>query len=330
MSAPGIGSVGSRPRSANPPTAPAWVREAVGGDARESRHLLRGLTVHVAESKDVAFLRATVPDARDLSVSSLRRSVQRVYEALGEALRSRGLWPLRWWNYLPGIRERLPGGERLYEVFNVGRSEAYRRWYGSDLFGPRLAASTCVDHHGRDLVLHALASPVPGAPVENPRQTPSYRYSERYGRLPPSFSRAVLLEGSLLGLAAEHCAIVSGTASVVGEDSRHEGDFGAQLAETCRNLASLSAMLVAKSRSGPEADADAKAEDRHLSRYRDIRAYVVDEADAPELTAALERLFPSLARLEVVTANLCRPELLVEIEGVAAWDAGSDRPGGGA
>lgn len=330
MSGPGIGSVGSRPRFLNPPTAPAWVREALGGDARESRHLLRGLTVHVATAKDVAFLRATVPDARDLSASSLRRSVQRVYEALGEALRSRGLLPLRWWNYLPGIRERLPGGERLYEVFNVGRFEAYRRWYGTDHFGPRLAAATCVDHHGRDLVLHALASPAPGTPVENPRQTPSYGYSERYGRPPPSFARAVLLDGSLLGLAAEHCAIVSGTSSVVGEDSRHEGDFGAQLAETCRNLASLSAMLVAKSRSGPEADADAKAEGCHLSRYRNMRAYVVDEADAPELTAAFERLFPSLAGLEVVTANLCRPELLVEVEGVAAWGAGSDRPGGGA
>ncbi len=254
--------------------------------------------------------------------------MQWVYEALGEAIRSRGLWPLRWWNYLPGIRERLPGGERLYEVFNAGRFEAYRRWYGTDLFGPRLAAACCVDHHGRDLVLHALASPVPGAPVENPRQTPSYHYSERYGCLPPSFSRAVLLDGSLLGLAAEHCAIVSGTASVVGEDSRHEGDFGAQLAETFRNLASLSAMLVAKSRPGPEADADAKAEGRHLSRYRDLRAYLVDEADAPELTAAVKRLFPSLARLEVVTVDLCRPELLVEVEGIAAWGAGSDRPGG--
>jgi hypothetical protein len=55
---------------------------------------------------------------------------------------------------------------------------------------------------------------------------------------------------------------------------------------------------------------------RALSRYSEIRVYVVRGGDIPDVIAGFEATFPNLNRLEIVPANLCRPDLLVEAEGI--------------
>ncbi len=61
--------------------------------------------------------------------------------------------------------------------------------------------------------------------------------------------------------------------------------------------------------------------ERALSRFRELRRYVVRHCDVDAITRAFTGRFPGLERLEIAMADLCRDELLLEAEGVAALDA---------
>ena len=102
-------------------------------------------------------------------------------------------------------------------------------------------------------------------PVENPRQVSAYHYSRRFGAIPPCFARATLLT-----CGGEPLLIVGGTASVVGEESRHIGDLHGQTQETFRNLASVVAAA-----SGRTLREDASPDDIRslLSSFRELRVY---------------------------------------------------------
>jgi enamine deaminase RidA (YjgF/YER057c/UK114 family) len=191
-------------------------------------------------------------------------------------------------------------------VFNMGRHEACRQWIGdARSFGRHLPTATGVGHDGVDLVIDVLAAATPGVAVENPRQIPSYRYTARYGPRPPCFARAIVLPGPT---PRRNMVLVGGTASVVGEDSRHIGDLAGQIAETFRNLSSL----IQQVQGEPEG-----AELAGLERFSELRVYYPRPADAPAIAEAVEKSFPAVGRVEMIRAELCRPELLVEIEGIA-------------
>jgi chorismate lyase/3-hydroxybenzoate synthase len=316
-----------RPHRLGPLRHPGWVEELLGSDARETMETQgHDWLVHVTESADFAFLRIAVPGAADLEDAAFRRAVRDIYCTLAAALSSRGAYPLRLWNYVPQMHYPHPGGANRYEVFNAGRFDAYGEWYKSGDFGERVAAASAVDPRGRDLSVHVLAGSSPGTPVENPRQIPSYRYSQRYGQLPPCFARAMRLDRTFPGHRGVRSAIVSGTASIVGEHSRHRDHLELQLRETCLNLASLSEALVEEPGAAPSpgvcsAEMDEGRLARSLSRYRTLRAYVVNKADAGHVVACLRRTFPDLTSLEIVSADLCRRELLVEVEGTVCCEA---------
>jgi chorismate lyase/3-hydroxybenzoate synthase len=101
--------------------------------------------------------------------------------------------------------------------------------------------------------------------------------------------------------------MVGGTASIRGEESMHEGDLAAQVDETLANLASVVAAAWSGRTEGRAA----------LARYRHLRAYHRREADRGEVEARMRAAFPDLERLELLSAELCRAELLVEVEGLA-------------
>jgi chorismate lyase/3-hydroxybenzoate synthase len=143
--------------------------------------------------------------------------------------------------------------------------------------------------------------------VDNPRQIKPYRYSPKYGPLPPCFARATALhrpDGVPL-------LLVGGTASIVGEESVHLADLERQTDETLTNLA----ILVDAAAGEPVREgADRTAA---LARYREIRVYYPDPGQLADLQALLKDAFPAVDRIEWVRADLCRAELRVEVEGVA-------------
>ncbi|MEM9408619.1 MAG: reactive intermediate/imine deaminase, partial [Acidobacteriota bacterium] len=129
---------------------------------------------------------------------------------------------------------------------------------------------------------------------------PAYRYSEAWGKRPPSFARA--RRAQLFGERAS--LIVAGTASIVGEETLHESDLAEQLSEIERNLEALVTAAGGSRGTG-------------CSCFRDVRVYVPDSSDLSEVERGVERRFVGAERIEYFESGLCRPGLRVEIEGLA-------------
>ncbi len=201
---------------------------------------------------------------------------------------------LRVWNHLHAINEGEGDLER-YRQFCIGRARGL-----AALPPGRLPAGTAVGRRDRTEMLQIcwLAASHPGRPIGNPRQMQAYQYPRQHGPTPPSFSRAMLLRNDeLMG---------SGTASIVGHESVHGGNLEGQVEETLTNLRELR-------RAG-----DRVAENsRHANRNNGAvaaKAYLRHGASADWVSARITAGLPGTSSLLLLEADICRRELLVEIE----------------
>jgi chorismate lyase / 3-hydroxybenzoate synthase len=268
----------------------------------------------VAECAPPRFRHVTAgfDNARAMDILMFQRRVVEAYEAIFEQLESAtGSHPVRFWAFVPGIHDDLGGGLDRYMAFNAGRYGAFAAHFGPPAsFGLSVPTASAVGVTGDRFSLHCLGADQPGVPVENPRQVSAYHYSRRFGPMPPCFARATLLRGE----THEPTLFVGGTASIIGEESRHVDVLEAQARETLRNLASLVASAVG--RTLPEDTTTAEI-GLLLNRFRELRVYYTNPAHREALAALVGNTFSSQCRVEWLQVLLCRPELLVEIEGVA-------------
>jgi chorismate lyase/3-hydroxybenzoate synthase len=202
---------------------------------------------------------------------------------------------LRIWNYIDGINQGDGDNER-YKLFCSGRAAGLRAL--DPTRDERFPAATCIGRRDGDPMVQVywLAGRAPGLPLENPRQVSAYRYPREYGPTPPSFSRAML--------ASDRLVMISGTASIVGHASRHRGDVRAQLDETFANLANVL----------QRAAGAAPGITTRLGAQSLLKIYLRDEALLPEVNAFLRERVPPQTQYIVLHADVCRAELLVEID----------------
>jgi enamine deaminase RidA (YjgF/YER057c/UK114 family) len=200
-------------------------------------------------------------------------------------------------------------------AFNAARHAGYRAVHDATGALPAaMATASGVGAPDDGFHLYCVATLDRAVPIENPRQVPAYEYSPKYGPLPPCFSRAMLVR------SPSPLLVIGGTASVRGEDSVHPGDLSRQLGETLLNLSTLVGEGCAAA--GLHLDGDA------LGAFVSLRAYVVDAASLSGVRDALAHACGLPAHeVDVRVAHLCRPDLLVEVEGVAALDRVADRSG---
>jgi enamine deaminase RidA (YjgF/YER057c/UK114 family) len=246
---------------------------------------------------------------------------QEVLKGLGAALERAGSSyerVVRTWFYLGGITDSEAGAER-YQELNRARADFYRdiRFNCSsseaNARGGVYPASTGIGMSGRGLVgscmtLETQRKDVCLLPLENPLQTPAYAYSARYCTQSPKFSRAVAL---VLGNYVT--TWVSGTASIVDSETRYLGDAAKQTEQTIDNIERLIAgeNFARHGIKGPGAT---------LQDLAKIRVYLKRPADLAGCRAVCQRRFGAVPAIYAV-ADICRPELLVEIEGVAFFRA---------
>ena len=289
---------------------PRWVSGLVETDGAPWRETAEGIHARTVVNDRFTLASVACPRAAELDEAEFSRCTMEAYRLLAEQLR----WGcashlIRLWNFIPGILAPLGSLPQRYMVFNAGRFSAYEELYqGPISFGERVATASGVGHLSSDLLVHGLASTAPGIPVENPRQVPSYRYSSRFGPLPPCFSRATRV---IVDPAGSPWLLVGGTASVRGEETIYHGDLEAQAEETFRNLAAV----VAAGLGEQAANGKAAVED-WLARYRYLRVYFVHEEHEQQIARMIEQRFTRV-EVELLRADLCRDDLLVEIEGVA-------------
>jgi len=242
-----------------------------------------------------------VPDCTDAEPEVFAASVRDAYRRL---FRELGGWPpIRFWNFVPDVGRPLGNGLDRYMCFNEARHAALLEIMGSQsALEKSLRAATGLGHDGSDLQIHCLASHHPSRGVENPRQIPAWSYSAAYGPAPPSFARATVAR---LGESGGNTLLIGGTASIRGEDSVHVDDTTAQLEETLQNLATLVESAAGRNSGDP------------LARLVNLRIYHHPQVAPETLRSLLRSRLAESVDLEFRLATLCRPELLVEIEGCA-------------
>lgn len=213
---------------------------------------------------------------------------------------AQGLHLYRIWNYLPDINGSTDGLEN-YRAFCRGRSLAFERHFGRG-FQFRLPAASGVGATHGPLAVAFLAGEETPQHFENPWQIPAFEYPAEYGPRPPSFSRATLAPATGGGQEL----FISGTAAIRGHATMAPGDLDAQLQCTLENLGRISATA------GAGVDLGAQAGWR--------RTFKIYLRHAEDLARAQSRLARDLLQPDdtatYLRADLCRADLLVEIEGI--------------
>ncbi|MDH3694036.1 MAG: hypothetical protein OER96_05645 [Gammaproteobacteria bacterium] len=202
------------------------------------------------------------------------------------------------WNFVPGINQG-DGDQETYRQFCKGRAEAFD---SAEFSTEHMPAGTGVGAPvNQGLGVFILASPEKSESIENPRQVSAYRYPRQYGPRSPSFSRgAVVHNGSGAQL------YVPGTASIVGHQSQHEGNVDAQTKEMLGNVRALVSA----------AGMDSVLTDDKNDNAAVFRLYLRDPAYSSTVLNHIKDILPSSTRLVILDADICRRELLVEIDGI--------------
>ena len=192
---------------------------------------------------------------------------------------------IRVWNYFPAINDDMAGMEN-YQRFCVARHALLDQ---HNQLGQPNPAATAIGTHNQQSCYVFIFSKMPGTVIENNRQVSAWEYPLHYSPKQPRFSRAMQL-GDLL--------MCSGTASVVGHETRHKDNLHMQFKECLKNIEVLLQASAVKT--------DLKA---GLFRF-----YLRDTGDVDDLQQFITEV--GLNRYVILGGDICREDLLVECEAV--------------
>jgi len=217
---------------------------------------------------------------------------------------------IRQWNYIENIAivEDVEDAPQNYQDFNDVRA----RYYDDVQFEHGYPAATGIGQDTGGVIIAFIAlsesDMISIKPIVNPGQIDAHAYSELVlegsskQKCTPKFERA-----KLVTIGSRNYIYVSGTASIQGELTVHEGDVEKQTLTTIENIKRLFSRENQKSL-GLEFDVS-KVQFSHL------RVYVKHKEDIPAVKKICfaELNCKSCLFLE---SDVCREELLVEIEGL--------------
>jgi enamine deaminase RidA (YjgF/YER057c/UK114 family) len=220
----------------------------------------------------------------------------------------------RTWLYLGDIVGEEDDVER-YQELNRARADFYAdiRFRGCDLDAddtrPVFPASTGIGTGGRGMVMSGIAlaterDDLKIVRLENPLQTSAFNYGAEYGPESPRFAR-----GLTITQGSSAVIFISGTASITNSETRFIGDVEGQTRQTLENIAHLIDEENMQRHGLP--GLGATLEDMAVSRV-----YVKRPQDCTAVRSICRALLGDSPTIYAV-ADVCRPELLVEIEGMA-------------
>ena len=214
---------------------------------------------------------------------------------------------IRQWNYIENITG-YDGNSQHYQIFNDIRSEFYSR----DTFSNGYPAATGIGSSAGGVIIDFIAvkpkSDCEIRTIKSPVQKDAHLYSKEVlaaggvdghnTETSPKFERGKAL------LVSDYAQIyISGTAAIIGQKSQSPGDAAGQTKTTIENIKLLVESVQAWSAAKPAL----------------FRVYIKNAADIESVTLCFKSLLPPDKTIFVI-ADICRPELLVEIEGVYIAD----------
>lgn len=216
---------------------------------------------------------------------------------------------VRQWNYIGNIVAHREGKQN-YQEFNDVRSE----YYGKCAWANGYPAATGIGASYDGIIVGGIAFKRTNSsskaiyPIDNPLQVAAHIYSKRVLidqdanaiKSTPKFERAKLIESE-----NGACCFVSGTAAIRGEDSVDPTSAKLQTIKTIENIQHLvSKDNLVKYGCKP-----------YDLKYRFLHIYIKSAEDYEDVKSIVEEYYPNVATLYSI-ADVCRSELLVEIEGI--------------
>ena len=239
------------------------------------------------------------------------------FERMGNILQQQGVrfdQVIRTWLYLGDI-VGPEGDTQRYKELNRARSDYFKDirfavgHCRAESNGALYPASTGIGTGDNDVVMSCIAlaterDDILAVPLENPLQTPAFDYAARYSPSSPKFSRAMALS-----CGPYATTFVSGTASITESETKFIGDVEGQTRQTLENIGALisESNLAAHGMPGLGASLDGLAL---------VRVYIKHQEDYAKTKAVCEDMLGELPII-YAEADVCRPDLLVEIEGIA-------------
>ena len=211
---------------------------------------------------------------------------------------------VRQWNYIEDI-VGFDGDDQKYQEFNNVRSEFYDTCFEEKGY----PAATGIGMNRGGLIIEFVAvksTEFETSPVDNPGQIAAHSYSEDVLigeeciiKTTPKFERARFME-----MFGKKLIFISGTASIIGENTVGVNDPVKQTEITIQNIQRLYSKEVLN-----------KISDKlFLSRYGHARVYIKKREHFPAIREVFESHFGNQPVVYII-ADICRNDLLVEIEG---------------
>ncbi len=240
---------------------------------------------------------------------SVRVQSDEVFGNLDKVLKDNGFEArdiVRQWNYIGNITAHR-NCRQNYQEFNDARSA----YYQTTLWHHGYPAATGIGADSQGIIVGCVAyrsSVSTIYPLNNPLQIAAHEYSKQVlidnnaGAIKstPKFERAKLIE-----IEGRPCCFVSGTAAIRGEQSMDMKSARMQTVQTIENIE----YLVSKQNL---VNFGCKPFDL---KFANLRVYIKNTEDYAAVKETVEELYPQVPVVYTV-ADVCRDELLVEIEGI--------------
>lgn len=249
-----------------------------------------------------SFIAGVEPDE---DIKDTYKQALNCWEKMNEILEENGFnfkQVIRTWIYEFDIFKDEEGGQR-YQKLNKAREDFFKRVglvKDDSIEQEKFPASTGIGMSSGNFIMECIAlttdrKDVSIIPLENPEQVSAFRYTERVlgaGAPRPLFSRGMAIQ-----IRNKKKILVSGTASILKEDTEH--DIIVQQTDT-----TIDNVLRVLGQGGAG-----------VKDIIQLRVYVKDVKNY-EYVKTIEKRFPSVPCLYLL-ADVCREDLLVEIEAEA-------------
>lgn len=247
---------------------------------------------------------------RDTDHEDTRKCAEAAFDIMGEILERENLTfnnIVRQWNFIGDILG-MHNGFQNYQIFNEVRTEYYHKY--RTIHGFPAATGVGMKYGGVFLDFCAIRpdETVRIHPICNPSQVNAYEYGQEVlkgqplgmssSKNPPQFERGLLVVNK-----AVSTLFVSGTASIIGQDTIGRGDVAEQTMVTIENIRKVADRVRISTLTGKD----------EPGRFSLLRVYIRKKEDFGVVRDICLGQFKG-SPIVFIEADICRDDLLTEIE----------------
>ena len=246
--------------------------------------------IYLSISKNLIFGHAVIDN--NSSYNELKLKISEKYTNFFKISTEYNMKIVKIWHYIPKLLKNYSNEKTNYSLLCEARENVYKKNYKNNNF----PAATVIGIKGDKILIYFIAALCNNyETLENKRQTSSYDYPQNIFLEKPMFSRAVkfISPGCINNILA-----VSGTASIKGYKSVHETEVIKQLNESIENY---------------ETFINPKNNNSNISRVYLSESQI---NKFPQIAEILDRKF-NKNNYCLLEGDICREELLIELEGIS-------------